>query len=75
MFFWKKKKPSYERAMDWFKANMVPGQGIIFHTKQPVPYPEVTAISSPRSIIGTKRSSLAPVTATASWSRNLTSAA
>ena len=42
MPFWRKKKPSYVRAMDWFKANMVPGQGIIVHTKQPVPYPEVT---------------------------------
>jgi malonyl-CoA O-methyltransferase len=47
MFFWKKKKPSYERAMDWFKANMVPGQGIIVHTKQPVPYPEVTGYFIP----------------------------
>lgn len=47
MFFWKKKKPSHERAMDWFKANMVPGQGIIVHTKQPVPYPEVTGYFIP----------------------------
>lgn len=28
--------------MDWFKAHRVPGKGIIVHTKQPVPYPEVT---------------------------------
>lgn len=28
--------------MDWFKAHMIPGQGIIVHTKQPVAYPEVT---------------------------------
>jgi malonyl-CoA O-methyltransferase len=42
LFFWKKKKPSHARAMDWFKAHMVPGQGIIVHTKQPVAYPEVT---------------------------------
>ncbi|MDO9468173.1 MAG: terpene cyclase/mutase family protein [Thiobacillus sp.] len=47
MFFWKNKKPSHERAMDWFKANMVPGQGIIVHTKQPVPYPEVTGYFIP----------------------------
>lgn len=47
MLFWKKKKPSYERAMEWFKANMVPGQGIIVHTKQPVPYPEVTGYFIP----------------------------
>lgn len=42
MPFWRTRKPSYERAMDWFKANMVPGHGIIVHTRQPVPYPEVT---------------------------------
>lgn len=47
MLFWKKKKPSHERAMDWFKANMVPGQGIIVHTRQPVPYPEVTGYFIP----------------------------
>ena len=34
MFFWKRSKPSHERAMDWFKANMVPGQGIIVHTRE-----------------------------------------
>lgn len=38
----RRRKPSYERAMDWFKAHRVPGKGIIVHTKQPVPYPEVT---------------------------------
>jgi malonyl-CoA O-methyltransferase len=38
----KPKPPSHQRAMDWFKAHMVPGQGIIVHTRQPVPYPEVT---------------------------------
>jgi malonyl-CoA O-methyltransferase len=42
MPFWRKSKPSHERAMDWFKAHVVPGQGIIVHTRQPVPYPEVT---------------------------------
>ena len=43
MFFKKKPRaPSHARAMDWFKAHTVPGQGIIVHTKQPVPYPEVT---------------------------------
>lgn len=46
MLFWKK-RPSYERAMDWFKAHMVPGQGIIVHTRQPVPYPEVTGYFIP----------------------------
>lgn len=47
MFFRQKKKPSYERAMDWFKQHMVPGQGIIVHTKQPAPYPEVTGYFIP----------------------------
>lgn len=43
MLFWPKpKKPSYERAMAWFKQHMIPGQGIIVHTRQPVAYPEVT---------------------------------
>lgn len=47
MFFWKKKKPSYERAMDWFKQHMVDGQSIIVHTRKPVPYPEVTGYYIP----------------------------
>jgi malonyl-CoA O-methyltransferase len=42
MLWWRNKKPSHARAMAWFKAHMVPGQGIIVHTKQLVPYPEVT---------------------------------
>ena len=42
MLFWKKSKPSHTRAMDWFKAHLIPGQGIIVHTRQPVAYPEVT---------------------------------
>lgn len=47
MFFWQKQKPSYERAMDWFKKNMVANKGIIVHTKTPVPYPEVTGYYIP----------------------------
>lgn len=47
MAFWRKKKPSHAQAMDWFKANMVPGQGIIVHTRNPVPYPEVTGYYIP----------------------------
>lgn len=47
MLFWKKNKPSHEKAMDWFKNNMVTGKGIIVHTKQPVPYPEVTGYYIP----------------------------
>lgn len=42
MLFRRRKKPSHERAMDWFKANLVPGQGIVVHTRQRVPYAEVT---------------------------------
>jgi malonyl-CoA O-methyltransferase len=47
MLFWRKQKPSYEQAMDWFKHNMVEDKGIIIHTKQPVPYPEVTGYFIP----------------------------
>ena len=47
MLFWRKKESSYERAMNWFKQHMVAGQGIIVHTKQPVPYPEVTGYFIP----------------------------
>jgi malonyl-CoA O-methyltransferase len=43
MFFFRKpKKPSYERAMEWFKQHRIPGEGIIVHTQEPVSYPEVT---------------------------------
>ena len=47
MFFRQKQKPSHERAMDWFREHMVAGQGIIVHTKEPVPYPEVTGYFIP----------------------------
>jgi len=47
MLFRQKSKPSYERAMDWFKQHMVAGTGIIVHTKQPVAYPEVTGYFIP----------------------------
>lgn len=47
MLFWRKQKPSYERAMDWFKEHMVADKGIIVHTKTPVPYPEVTGYYIP----------------------------
>ena len=42
-----KKKPSYQRAMDWFKQHMVADKGIIVHTRQLVPYPEVTGYFIP----------------------------
>lgn len=47
MLFWRKQKPSYERAMEWFKQNMVEDKGIIIHTRQPEPYPEVTGYFIP----------------------------
>jgi hypothetical protein len=47
MLFWRKQKPSYERAMEWFKQNMVENKGIIIHTRQPEPYPEVTGYFIP----------------------------
>jgi malonyl-CoA O-methyltransferase len=33
--------------MDWFKENMVAGKGVIVHSRQPVPYPEVTGYYIP----------------------------
>jgi len=47
MFFGQKQKPSYEQAMDWVKQHMVADQGVIVHTKQPAPYPEVTGYFIP----------------------------
>lgn len=47
LFLRRPKQASYERAMDWFRQHMVPGQGIIVHTKQLVPYPEVTGYYIP----------------------------
>lgn len=47
MFFLPNRKPSYVRAMDWFKQHMVEGKGVIVHTRQPVPYPEVTGYFIP----------------------------
>jgi malonyl-CoA O-methyltransferase len=45
-----KRKPtaaSHARALAWCKAHTVPGQGIIVHTRQPVPYPEVAGYYIP----------------------------
>ena len=47
MFPWQRRRPSYDQALGWFRDHMVPGQGIIVHTKQPVPYPEVTGYYVP----------------------------
>lgn len=32
MLFWRKQRPGYERALDWLKQHMRPGQAIIVHT-------------------------------------------
>jgi len=47
MWFIGHKEPSHQRAMAWFKNHLIPGQGIILHTKKPVPYPEVTGYYIP----------------------------
>jgi len=47
MLFLRKPKPGPERAMEWFKANMVEGKGIIVNSRQRVPYPEVTGYFVP----------------------------
>src|SRR5688500_12678676 len=44
---WRQKKSSYDKAMDWFKANVVRDKGIIVHTRLPVSYPEVTGYFVP----------------------------
>ncbi|MEP7207737.1 MAG: prenyltransferase/squalene oxidase repeat-containing protein [Casimicrobiaceae bacterium] len=45
--FLRKRSSARDQAMAWFKANMVDGQGIIVHTRQRVPYPEVTGYFIP----------------------------
>ena len=47
MFFRQKRKPSFERAMGWFRQHLVADQGIIVHTRELVPYPEVTGYFVP----------------------------
>jgi malonyl-CoA O-methyltransferase len=47
MWFKKNAEPSYQRAMGWFRNNFIAGQGIILHTRKPVPYPEVTGYYIP----------------------------
>ena len=47
MQFLRKPKPSHQRAMEWLKANLVEGAGVIVHTRQRVPYPEVTGYFIP----------------------------
>jgi len=47
MLFWKKSKPSYEKALNWFKNNRIENEGIILHTKNPISYAEVTGYFIP----------------------------
>src|SRR5581483_1642188 len=47
MNFFRRPNTSAPRALNWFRGHMVPGQGIIVHTKQPVPYAEVTGYFVP----------------------------
>jgi malonyl-CoA O-methyltransferase len=47
MLFLRPKKPSHQRALAWCKTHTAPGQGVIVHTKQPVPYAEVTGYYIP----------------------------
>lgn len=46
-FFHRSAPTSYLQALDWFKQNMVADKGIIVHTKEQVPYPEVTGYFIP----------------------------
>jgi len=48
MLFWTKSwVEGSQRALGWFRGHMVPGKGIIVHTRQPEPYPEVTGYFVP----------------------------
>jgi malonyl-CoA O-methyltransferase len=47
MMFLRKRVTGTQKAMQWLKANMIAGQGIIVHTRQRVPYPEVTGYLVP----------------------------
>src|SRR5215831_18712445 len=48
MLPWRKHQPpAHLRAMAWFRQHMVADKGIIVHTKEPVPYPEVTGYFIP----------------------------
>ena len=42
-----RKKDSGEKALDWFRANLVPDKGVIVHSRLTVPYAEVTGYFVP----------------------------
>jgi malonyl-CoA O-methyltransferase len=47
MMFLRKPKTSFQKAMQWFKANLVQGKGVVVNSRQRVPYPEVTGYFVP----------------------------
>jgi malonyl-CoA O-methyltransferase len=47
MLFLRKPKNSIDAALSWFRAHRVGDQGIIVHTRTPVPYAEVTGYFVP----------------------------
>jgi len=47
MLFPKRRQSGFESAMGWVKRNMVEGKGIIVHSRQRTPYPEVTGYFLP----------------------------
>jgi len=47
MLFLRKQNNGFDKALSWFRAHRVPGQGIIVHTRRPVPYAEVTGYFVP----------------------------
>ncbi len=47
MSLWRGTNHSCAKALGWFKNNMVEDQGIIVHTREKVPYPEVTGYYIP----------------------------
>jgi malonyl-CoA O-methyltransferase len=47
MLFLRKPKNSVDAALSWFRAHRVGDQGVIVHTRKPVPYAEVTGYFVP----------------------------
>ena len=47
MHFLRRQDNGIERALEWCAGHMIQGQGIIVHTRQHVPYPEVTGYLVP----------------------------
>lgn len=47
MFFRRKPRNNTDAALSWFKAHRIGHQGVIVHTRKPVPYAEVTGYYVP----------------------------